>query len=325
MISSSIQFLVVFTSVFQHADATCTRSGEKPLISVTNSTHLNVAWANAFSRNCLNRRIHINKTEMIIQKNSINRTVTIQWSSKDFALETDPCMRHVIETKVTFTDILTGEEEEEFSSPAYYNYDQEVENLYSGLLKEQVLDKLCEKANGKYLIPSVPSEVQHCITKRLKIEIGSRKWKFEIQNPLGQGRTPITGQVERLDKCNSTLSQAFQPTQSELDFPILALIIGSSILASLFLIPIFAVVFRKSCKTKKKMGRAEADVNPVYDGAADYEYDEMVTYDDSNKVIMTTVRREVKAEVVDRSSIYGEEEEGWENAVVVDNNPDYGE
>ena len=63
-------------------------------------------------------------------------------------------------------------------------------------------------------------------------------------------------------------------------------------------------------------------MNPVYDGAADYEYDEMVTHD-STKVIMT-VRREVKAEVVDRSSIYGEEEgEGWENAVVVDNNHYY--
>ena len=33
----------------------------------------------------------------------------------------------------------------------------------------------------------------------------------------------------------------------------------------------------------------------------------------------------MRAEVVDRSSIYGEKEEGWEDAVAVDNNPDYGE
>ena len=32
---------------------------------------------------------------------------------------------------------------------------------------------------------------------------------------------------------------------------------------------------------------------------------------------------QVKAEAVDRSSVYGEEEEGWEDAVAVDVNPTY--
>ena len=32
---------------------------------------------------------------------------------------------------------------------------------------------------------------------------------------------------------------------------------------------------------------------------------------------------QVKAEAVDRSSVYGEEEEGWEDAVAVDVNPNY--
>ena len=42
-----------------------------------------------------------------------------------------------------------------------------------------------------------------------------------------------------------------------------------------------------------------------------------------NSVNMSSLIREIKAEVVDSSSIYGEEEEGWENVVVVDNNPYY--
>ena len=44
---------------------------------------------------------------------------------------------------------------------------------------------------------------------------------------------------------------------------------------------------------------------------------------DTNKVSIR--KREVTAEVVDRSSIYGEEEEEgvWESAVAVDNNPFY--
>ena len=37
----------------------------------------------------------------------------------------------------------------------------------------------------------------------------------------------------------------------------------------------------------------------------------------------TRKKEEVKAEVVDRSSIYGEKEEGWEDAVAVDENPNY--
>ena len=66
--------------------------------------------------------------------------------------------------------------------------------------------------------------------------------------------------------------------------------------------------------------RGRSDENPTYDGA-DYEYDEMTNFD--NVEVSTTRRREVKAEVVDRSSIYGEEEEGWEGAVVVDKNTYY--
>ena len=38
---------------------------------------------------------------------------------------------------------------------------------------------------------------------------------------------------------------------------------------------------------------------------------------------MKHVSNQVKAEAVDRSSVYGEEEEGWEDAVAVDVNPTY--
>ena len=143
--------------------------------------------------------------------------------------ETDICMRHDIELKVTFTDMRTGDEElEEFSSPAFYNAERNVENLYSGLLRRKVFDKICEKTNGDHSIPSVPNAVQRCITKSFKIESGSKEINFEILNPLGRGRTPITGHLERLDKCNST-----QPSESVGEFDqttILPIIIGTSVL-----------------------------------------------------------------------------------------------
>ena len=91
----------------------------------------------------------------------------------------------------------------------------------------------------------------------------------------------------------------------------------------LFLLLIFATtVACHRCYKKKKKRKEEtrSEENPTYDGA-DYEYDEMTNFD--NVEVSTTRRREVKAEVVDRSSVYGEEEEGWEGAVVVDNNTYY--
>ena len=67
----------------------------------------------------------------------------------------------------------------------------------------------------------------------------------------------------------------------------------------------------------------------MYEGAADYEYDNVDNSSEVTDTIMgrettdTTMRREVRAEVVDRNSIYGEEVEGWEGALTSDNNPDY--
>ena len=70
--------------------------------------------------------------------------------------------------------------------------------------------------------------------------------------------------------------------------------------------------------------KAQTSVNPDYAGAADYEYYEMGNYDTMEE--SSRRRKEVKGEVVDRCSVYGEkEEEGWENALAIDSNPDYGE
>ena len=315
---SSLKLLVLAISLSQHADATCTGSDEIPQVSVKNSTHLNVAWANVFSRNCEKKGIYINRTEVITQKNGNNSTMIVDWLSKDIDIETDPCMRLVIEFKVTFTDIRFGDEEsEEFSLPAHYNADYKLENLYSGFFKEKVFDKICQRTNGDYYIPSVPSEVERCIiTESLKIDSGSKRLNFKILNPLGQGRTDISGQLERLEKCNFTLLSQSVGQLGNDQQPILAVIIGTSVLFLLLLSA--GVICWKWCKNKKKEARG-ADVNPMYEGAPDYENEEVVNYD----MTTTSTRREVKAEVVDRSSIYGEEEDGWENVVVLDHNPYY--
>ena len=84
---------------------------------------------------------------------------------------------------------------------------------------------------------------------------------------------------------------------------------------------VVCLVCSKKKNQKKKEQEAQADVNPVYDGGLDYEYDDMGNYDSMEVSIRK--KREVKAELVDRCSIYGEKEEGWEDAVAIDENPNY--
>ena len=62
----------------------------------------------------------------------------------------------------------------------------------------------------------------------------------------------------------------------------------------------------------------------MYDGGRDYDYYEEDDYYDTMEVSTRMRKKEVKAEVVDRNSIYGEKEgDGWEDAIVVDENPNY--
>ena len=99
----------------------------------------------------------------------------------------------------------------------------------------------------------------------------------------------------------------------------MGIIIGTSVLVATIVIVVVACLLCSRMKDKKK--ETQADVNPVYDGGLDYEYDDMGNYDSME--VSTRKKREVKAELVDRCSIYGEKEEGWQDAVAVDENPNY--
>merc|ERR1711953_265490 len=76
-------------------------------------------------------------------------------------------------------------------------------------------------------------------------------------------------------------------------------------------------------KRHLKRIQEEEDENPNYDTL---DYEENFNDNGSSREVSHRSReitpREVKAEVCDTCSIYGEEEEGWEDAVIVDANPD---
>ena len=102
----------------------------------------------------------------------------------------------------------------------------------------------------------------------------------------------------------------------------MGIIVGAS--SGLVTIIVVVVIACLVCSRKRKQKNeleAHVDVNPVYDEAADYVYDEMGNYDSIK--VLTMRKKEAKAEVVDRSSIYGKKEEGWEGALAHDRNPNY--
>ena len=99
------------------------------------------------------------------------------------------------------------------------------------------------------------------------------------------------------------------------------IIVASSGLVTIIVVFVIACLVCSRKRKQKNELEAHVDVNPVYDGAADYLYDEMGNYDSIK--VLTMRKKEVKVEVVDRSSIYGQKEEGWEGALAVDKNPYY--
>ena len=328
------QVLIVLITVIHHSDATCRKSGDPPLVSVMSPSHLNVNWSNAFT-GCQSKLIHVAKTEVYIQENAeTKRNITVELSSKFAEIETNICVAHVIEIKVIFTNLKTEKDElqdserqleEVWSSIAYYNfYHAFPDKLYAGLLQEEVIKNICDNGQLEFVIPFLPNEIVHCVTKPPSVEIGSKTLKLEIINPSGPGTIPLQFHFEA-DNCTSKLETAQSAEQER--YPEPDVIIGTSLSAGIFLVLVSIVVICQKCR--KKTDEAQADENPMYEGAADYEYDNVDNSSEVTDTIMgrettdTTMRREVRAEVVDRNSIYGEELEGWEGALTSDNNPDY--
>ena len=161
-----VLILAVLTIAVENSrnSSKCTKSKQKPQFSITSSEHLSVSWANAFEKNCFQKLNNVTRTEVVIQGNVKNRSVEVKWPVTNKILKTDLCLFHVVEIKLTYTH--KGIQYEEFSRPAYFNAyhlpAHQTENLYTGLLKEKVLDKVCKKASGEYVIPPIPREIQNC-------------------------------------------------------------------------------------------------------------------------------------------------------------------
>ena len=270
------------------------------------------------------------------------KKIAVIFGTNEEDIRADPCREHIskrVELDYGISHKITSHQKSYNALSATVIRPQD---LYSGLLQEQVIDKICKRENGQLLIPAIPGKIQKCVNNPT-YDNTTNSVSFEIVPPqisYSSASATVTTIVKTEFsglKCQSDVNEEQEEGEkgdeqvddsgskdggTPLPLTTLGLIIGAC--ASLAIIVVIIVIACFVCSKKNRNEKeVEADVNPVYDGAADYDYDDLGNYDSIE--VSTRRRREVRAELVDRSSIYGEKEEGWEGTLAVDNNPDYGE
>ena len=272
-------------------------------VTVNSETHLYVNWTNSFN--------YCEKDQIAATKVIVDDKPILQLSGAVEAMvEADPCLRHKIEVTLEMKkgSICPGQATTQesmtqsckLSQVSHYNFYHDegwnIKNLYSGLLRGKFIGKLCAKfanSNGSesssLQIPEVPVELNRCVFSKDIKRKGQNHFTVPIVNPNGQGRSNI------IVNCNdmSIHNEVKQPnSQSQSQLPA---IIGGSIVAIVLVILVVVILI---CLKKKQQSEADipTDVNPVYEGAADYDYDEM-NYDtmgNEDSVKVTVKKKEVQ-------------------------------
>ena len=115
-------------------------------------------------------------------------------------LELDPCLEHEVQL------ILSPFKNPGISASAigYYNYDHTINYLYSGMFKEEILDKICLKTINNLDIPKVPRPLINCILNNGEynqsgvMEGDNVNITFTISHP--QGKDAILKSVAKVKK-----------------------------------------------------------------------------------------------------------------------------
>ena len=75
------------------------------------------------------------------------------------------------------------------SQKTSYNNVYDYKTLYSGLLEEKFVEKICQKENGEIFIPGIPDELKTCVLGHdLSSNRTQREFQFEVEDPRLQDR-----------------------------------------------------------------------------------------------------------------------------------------
>ena len=294
--------LFTFLLLLQRSEC-CRLSGEddKPKVTPTNSTHVQISWEGAFS-GCSDK--NVKKIFVRFPSESTNVKVRLDDANVKFSMGSgqfkfNPCCKQ----KIGVT-LQLGNDTYLYSNTTWYNkIDHETpennyKHLYGGSLHKEVVNRSCLKENNTTVtIPDTPLALENCILKKeiKESEILGQglKIKFTVVNPESEEKYLV---VEApLDALNACPDFTFQNS-------VLAVVVGLS--ASVLVAAIVTIMFL--CYRKSRSGNMvmSVDENPVYGHSEGYY-----------------LGRE-RTQVEDTSPYYGVRDEGWED-FVTDHNAYY--
>ena len=112
----------------------------------------------------------------------------IDLADKEAKIKRNPCLTHThitVRLQLDNGNLL-------WSHTSHYNdytVSPKIEELYSGLLRKQVVDKTCVKSNGALFVPDIPDEIKKCVeghpttnTRRTETPT-STQFSFTIVDP----------------------------------------------------------------------------------------------------------------------------------------------
>ena len=184
-----------------------------------------------------------------------------------------------------------------------YNRNIEIDDLYSGLLQRQVVDKVCVKKDGKLNIPDIPEEIKKCVLASKFYKPTSRLFFtiFTIVDPQNESnKKTVRTELKNVEPCSLMNNESHvnekDQAQAVNQLKVIVPISISVLVLVVLLMVVVACVCSKRFRYKKVM---KVDLNVNYDTAGvDYEYGS-ADYDSMGDEI-STGRREIKMEVVDR-------------------------
>ena len=301
------------------------QSREEPKVTVADSENLLVNWEKSFE-SC-----NSSKVQRSLVTIPSFFPFEVKFDDKEAKVGVNPCWQQ--------TDILmrlTYNGKEILSHRTSYNYHNaftKIKDLYSGMLQKQVVDKTCVKKDRELSVPDIPEELSKCVLNSTVMQgTESTNISFTIQDPRSiMPRQIVKSEIKRNENCSSVATEVEKERRDKGESGSQAgtgIIISCSIIGTLLGVILVAAAIWMCFKRFKNERMLKQDINVNYDRAGvDYEYDttgQDYDYDTMGDEVSTRRRREIKMEVVDRNSIYGKTEEGWEGAVAVDKNPVYG-
>ena len=308
------QILLLFLANAAHiVSGSCRRSLLEPNVTVGDSRHLLVNWEKAFE-GCDSSQVQSATIE--IYPTTIQE---VAFAEKEAKVEANPCLTH------PFVIVkLQWEERSIYSHVSRYNdYNvyPKIEELYSGLLQKQVVDKICLQNNGTLFVPQIPDGVSKCAVsygkeRKYSGSTSSTQFVFKIVDPQNEKGTRVVKTGLKIDE-HCTLSRSKDIQEDEhLDQGQTMIIISCSIVGTLLSVILVAAAIWRCSKRFKAKKMIKIDINPIYD-AADVDYEEWTTstskdYDyDTMDINEASIRRkDMKMKAVDENSVNGKPDEG---------------